>query len=81
MKLKKGVILQKLGDSFVAYDNKTSTMHELNEEGYLILSGIEKGKTRPQIIKSIISNFAVESREAEKDLEEFLQVLEKKQLL
>ena len=80
MKLKKGIILQKLGDTFVAYDNENSIMHELNEEGYLILSGIENGKKKAQIVKSIVESFKVSKSEAKKDLEDFLKVLKKKNL-
>jgi hypothetical protein len=81
MKLKKGVILQKLGDTFVAYDNEESVMHEVNEVGFSILSGIEKGGKKEQIVINIVESFKVGKKEAKKDLEDFLQVLKKKNLL
>ena len=81
MKLKKGIILQKLGDTFVTYDNEESVMHEVNEVGFTILSGIENGKKKAQIVKSIVESFKVSKKEAEKDLEDFVKVLKKKKLL
>ena len=42
MKIKKGVLIQKMGKTFVAYDNQETVMHELNETAYLILSQLEK---------------------------------------
>jgi len=81
MRPKRGVVIQKLGKSYVAYDNEKSVMHEVNETGFLILSAIEKGKKKAQIIKSIVESFKVSKKAAGKDLEDFLKVLKKKNLL
>jgi len=81
MKIKKGVLIQKLGKTFVAYDNNESVMHELNEVGYIILSQLEKGKTEGQILKKITAEFKITRLEAKKDLEKFLQVLKKADLI
>ena len=81
MKIKKGVLIQKMGKTFVAYDNQETVMHELNETAYLILSQLEKGKTKGEILKKIIGEFKTTRLEAKKDLEEFLQVLKKADLI
>jgi hypothetical protein len=81
MKLKKGIILQKMGSSFVAYDNKTSTLHELNETGFFILKKLEKKRTRKQIVELIVKRFKVSKNQAEKDLLEFTDFLVKKDLI
>lgn len=81
MKVKKGVVIQKMGDTYVAYNNQTSTLHELNEVGFLILSEIEKGRHKKEIIKKIIDNFRVSKAQAERDFEEFVDVLKKKDLI
>ena len=70
-----------MGDSYVAYDNDNSTLHELNETAYLILSGFEKGKTKTKIIDEIIKRFKVSKEEAKKDIQKFIQLLEKKDLI
>lgn len=81
MKIKKGVLIQEMGRTFVAYDNQASVMHELNEVGYIILSLLEKGKTKEQILKRITEEFKITRGEAKKDLEAFIQTLEKADLI
>ena len=81
MKIKKDVLIQKMGDSHVAYDNETSTLHELNETGFLILSRIEKKKSKQEIIKKIVSKYKVSKNKAEGDYEEFVEVLKTKDLI
>ncbi len=81
MKLKKGIIIQKIGGIFVAYDNDTSTLHELNETAYIILAAIEKKKTKKQIINEIAKNFKISANKAAEDYEEFLNILEKRELI
>ncbi|MBU0572381.1 PqqD family protein [Patescibacteria group bacterium] len=81
MKIKKDVLIQKMGDSFVAYDNETSTLHELNETGFLILSGIEKKKSKQEIIKGIVRKYKVSKNKAEGDYEEFVGALKTKDLI
>lgn len=70
-----------MGDSYVAYDNETSTLHELNETGYFILSEIAKGKSKDKLLKAITQRFEVSTEEAREDLESFVQLLEKKELI
>ncbi|HJX59396.1 hypothetical protein A2V61_00640 [Candidatus Woesebacteria bacterium RBG_19FT_COMBO_47_8] len=81
MRLKKGVLIQKLGDTFVAYDNDASVMHELNEVAYIILSEIEKRKGKKEILLKIMKAFSVSEKEAKKDLDEFVQDLKKVDLI
>jgi len=81
MRVKKGVLIQKLGNTFVAYDNDASVMHELNEVGYIILSEIEKGKGKKEIFKKIMKDFAINEKDAKKDLDEFIQGLKKADLI
>ena len=81
MRTKKGVIIQKLGELFVAYDNETGTIFEFNEVGYFIFNQIKKGKERNEILKSITRHFDVSLEETEKDLDNFLRELEKRDLI
>ena len=79
--LKKGIIIQKLGNSFIAYDNATGMMHEFNETGYAILEGIEKGKGRGKIVKNITKLFSVSEKETAEDFETFVKLLIKKKIV
>ncbi len=81
MRVKKGILLEKLGKKFVAYDNETSNLHELNETAFLILQELKKGKAKQNIIKKLSSEFKVSQREAEKDFRDFLKELESKELI
>lgn len=81
MRIKPEVIIQKLGNTCVAYDNETSTLHELNEIGFLILLGMEKKKTRQRIVKEITNKYKVSKNRAEKDYEKFVGLLKKKDLI
>lgn len=81
MKIKKNVVLQKMGDTFVAYDNDTSTLHELNEVAYIIVSEIEKGKSKEAIVAKLLKTYTVERKKAQEDLNSFLKELRAKDLI
>ena len=81
MKINDQVILQKLGKSFVAYDNNNSVFHEFNDVGYVIIKGVEKGDSMNKIVKNIMKDFEVTKDQALSDVEEFLAELEKKDLI
>lgn len=81
MKTKKGIIIQKLGELFVVYDNETGTLFEFNEVGYFILNLIKKGKSINEILKSITRHFEVSQDDAKKDLNNFLKELKKRGLI
>lgn len=70
-----------MGDTFVAYDNATSTLHELNEVAYDILLALEKGKSKGKIANLLSSKYLGSQRKAEKDLNEFLKELKTKNLI
>ena len=81
MKLNNQVIVQKLGDTFVAYDNNHSILHEFNEVGHKILDMIEKGYTKNKMVMEIVSEFDVSKNQALGDVEDFVEVLVKKDLI
>lgn len=81
MKIKKGLLIEKLGKKYVAYDNNTSTLHELNETAFLILQELKKGKTKRDIIKKLISEYKISGNQAKTDLEGFVSELNNKDLI
>lgn len=81
MKIKNKLVIQKMGSSFVIYDNQTRNLHELNEVGYTIISCLKKGWGKAEIIKSLVGQFEVDPAKAEKDYEEFLSLLKSKDLI
>ena len=81
MKVKKGILLEKLGKKYVAYDNQTSNFHELNETAFLILQELKKGKAKQKIIRKLISEYKVSLNQARKDFEAFVSDLKSKDLI
>jgi hypothetical protein len=80
-KVAKGIIINKLGDTFVAYDNESSTMHELNETAYVILEQIMKGKSETLLVKHLCKLFKIDEDSAKKDATEFIKILKMKNLV
>ncbi len=81
MKIKKGLVIQKMGSDFVVYDNENSTIHELNETAVFILKKLQKGLEEKVIIDSITKEFAVSYKSAKLDFERFVSELERKALI
>ena len=81
MKLKENIVTQKLGDEYVIFDNDNSTLHELNETGFLIVELLVKGKYKKSVIKKLSSVYKIKQAEAKKDYEEFIKELEKRDLI
>mgnify|MGYP000923007772 CR=1 FL=1 len=80
-KLNKDIIINKLGNAYVAYDNSNQQLHELNEIGYFILEEIEKKKSAKQIIDNIIEKYYVDRKKASDDLGKYIEILIGKKLV
>ena len=81
MKLSPSIVVQKLGKEFVAYDTETSTMHELNETAFFVLTRIQKKKILGEIIKDLAKEYAIETRRAKDDVEELVRELTIKKII
>ncbi len=60
---------------------RLSGVISLNEAAIVIWKGLENGKDREAIVKDILEEYDVSEETARADLEEFLAILEKNQLL
>lgn len=81
MKVKRSIIIQEMGDTYIAYDNTTSTIHELNETAFFILKKIKKREAKDRIIENIVKAYEIKQERAQKDFEKFLGVLKEKGLI
>jgi hypothetical protein len=81
MRIKKGIVLQEMGDTFVAYDNDTSTIHELNESAYFIITKIKNGNSKADVIKEIVKEYEVEESKAQSDFDSFLSLLKERRIV
>ena len=81
MKIKRGIVAQKLGNIFVAYDNDAGVLFEFNEVGFEIFRKLEKGKKKRETVKSLTNKFSVSPKEAARDYELFIKDLAKRGLI
>ena len=81
MRIKKGLVIEELGESYVVYDNDSSILHEFNEVGFLIFKLMRKGKSKKEIIKELKNVYDKDKRLLEEDYDDFVKVLEKKDLM
>lgn len=81
MRLKRGVLLSKLGETYVAYDNEKSMMHELNEVGYAVLEFLKSDRTIEEVGDYLKDHYEIEEEQAYVDAGEFLVELRKKDLI
>ena len=75
MKIKKGIVINDLGDSYTAYDLDRSVLHELNQSAYMILEGISEQKTKEEIVDRISNHFEIPVEKARADYDHFLKML------
>ena len=81
MKIKKGLVVEELGESYVVYDNDSSVLHEFNEVGFIIFKLIKKEKSKERIIEELMSAYDTDRKLLEKDYDDFVADLEKKDLI
>lgn len=70
-------ILVPVGDTALRFNGIIS----LNEVSASIWKGLQEGKNKEQLLDAILEEFDVLPEVADADLEEFLQLLQKNQLL
>ncbi len=70
-------ILVPVGDTALHFNGIIS----LNEVSASIWKGLQEGKDKNQLLEGILEEFDVSREVADADLEEFLQLLQKNQLL
>ena len=70
-------VLVPVGDTALHFNGMIS----LNEVGACIWKGLSQGKEREALLEAVLEEFEVSREEADRDLEEFLDVLREKGLL
>ena len=70
-------VLVPVGDTALRFNGIIS----LNDVGSFIWKGLEAEKEREEILADILDEFEVTKEEAEKDMDEFLELLQKNQLI
>lgn len=81
MKVMRTIVIQKMGREYIAYDTATSTMHELNETAYFILTRIQKKQTERAITDALALTYAITPKRAEDDFRDLITELFEKKIL
>lgn len=80
MKLKYEFSIQEVADKFVAVakNPETETVEQvfnLNETGAIILKALQDGNDVPAIVNLLLAQYAVETQEAEEEVNAFIGML------
>lgn len=67
--------IRKIDDELFIYDRNQSLIHTFNETGIAIWEGLEQQLSPSQIAKKLTNDFDVEEETALKDVERFLEIL------
>ena len=80
-KIKPQLAFRNIDKMVFIVDAEKETLHELNEQGSFIWGLIIKKKNRDEIVKKISEEFEVSINRAKEDFDNFIDSLERKQLL
>ena len=85
MKVKEGFILRNVAGSYVVVPIGEATldfngMMSLNETGAFLFGKLIEGTDKEQLIEDLMSEYAVDKELAAKDVEDFIQKVEREDL-
>ena len=85
MKIKEGFILRNVAGSYVVVPIGEATldfngMMSLNETGAFLIGKLIEGTDKEQLIEDLMSEYAVDKELAAKDVEDFIQKVEREDL-
>jgi hypothetical protein len=85
MKIKEGFILRNVAGSYVVVPIGEATldfngMMSLNETGAFLFGKLIEGTDKEQLIEDLMSEYAVDKELAAKDVEDFIQKVEREDL-
>lgn len=79
MKLKDGLVLNKVADEYVVVSHNPDIFNgilKINDSGAFIFELLQKGKENNDIVQSMTEVYYVTREKAEDDLKEFIQKLD-----
>ncbi len=80
-KLNQGFITQKIANKTTIFAGEESVLHTLNETGAYIFQGLKLHWDKKKIINGLVEKFGATPKEAEEDLEDFVELLLKKKII
>ena len=82
MKISEDFVLRQVADTWVVLPLKSDTvdfngMIRLNGSGALLWKTLEQGATREELVQALTSQYEVSQEEAARDVDEFIETLNK----
>lgn len=81
VKIKKGLIVQKMDNQTVIFDADQSILYTFNETASLIFDKLKKNWDKEKIINYILKKFEVKKERLEKDFNQLLKDLKDKNII
>lgn len=86
LKLDKEYVLRQIGDDYIIVPVGKAAlgfngMITVNETGAFLWEELVKGTNKGELLRTLMDNYEVTQEEAEKDIDEFLDVLYKNNIL
>ena len=82
MKISEDFVLRQVADTWVVLPLKTDTvdfngMIRLNSSGAMLWKTLEQGATREELVQALTSQYEVSREEAARDVDKFIETLNK----
>ncbi len=86
MKIEKEYILREIADDYIIVPVGKAAMEfngmiTVNETGAFLWKILTKGATKEELLHAMLEEYEVSAKEAEADIDEFLQLLQENQIL
>lgn len=86
LKLDKEYVLRQIGDDYIIVPVGEAVLNfngmlTVNETGAFLWEELVKGTNKGELLRTLMDNYEVTQEEAEKDIDEFLDVLYKNNIL
>lgn len=80
-KIQKGLIIQKINDKTMIFDNKKSFLYTLNKTASEIFRGLKKGFSKEKIISLMMKKYLIKKENLEKDVDFLIKNLLKEKII
>ncbi|OGH16123.1 MAG: hypothetical protein A3C30_02985 [Candidatus Levybacteria bacterium RIFCSPHIGHO2_02_FULL_40_18] len=81
IKLKKGIVSQKVGQKTTIFDGEKSVLYTFNETASFIFDQLKKEAKLEKIVDLMAKKFNVKKETAKNDVEEFVKTLKAKKIV
>lgn len=80
-KIKKGFIVQKIGEKIAIFDGEESALYTFNKTATFIFEKLKQGLDEKKILDLLTEKYSISREGARKDFGEFIEELEKRKII